>query len=88
MHRIILVAGSIIASSIGFALAGYVLSEAIRNSRRQIRPKRTRELRLLANDFTRDYVLGEPFRRGYDTPELHRDDTLARMHSSKTRDAH
>jgi hypothetical protein len=87
MHRIILVAGSIIASSLGFVLTGYVLSEAIRNSRRKMRPQRIKEPRLAADNSTRDYFFAEPSRRGYDTPELHRDDNLARMHLTKTRDA-
>ena len=84
MHRIILMAGSIIASTIGFALAGFILSEAVKNSRRQSPSNRTNKLRFVAADFP---LFPEPFRRGYDTPELHRDDTLARMQSGKTRDA-
>lgn len=82
MHRILLMAGTILASSIGFALAGLVLGEAIRNSRGrspgnpfpslvqmpQGRPLQARHL--------------ETAVRGYDTPELHRDDTLIRMKQS------
>jgi hypothetical protein len=82
MHRIIFMAGSIIASSLGLALAGLVLREAIRNSRSQTRSKPFH-----------DRVFTDPasvFRsriwdiavRGYDTPELQHDDNLARQRQS------
>ena len=79
MHRILLMAGTILASSIGFALVGLVLGEAIRNSRG----------RLPGNSLVympRSRPLGarhlETAVRGYDTPELHHDDTLIRMKQS------
>lgn len=87
MHRIILMAGSILASSIGFALAGFILSEAIRNSRRQAPSKKAYKARLVSDDSFRDSTLRDLVRRGYDTPELHREDTLARMQSGNSRDA-
>lgn len=82
MHRIIFLAGSLIASSLGLALAGLVLREAIRNARRQTQPRGSR-----------DRVFADPARvfeariwdiavRGYDNPELHYDDTLARERRS------
>ncbi|MGH7853152.1 MAG: hypothetical protein ACREP3_06900 [Candidatus Binatia bacterium] len=80
-------AGSIIASSIGFALAGFILSEAIRNSRRQVRSKKAYEPWLVSDDSFRVSTLRDSVRRGYDTPELHREDTLARMPSGNSRDA-
>jgi hypothetical protein len=77
MHRILLMAGTILASSIGFALAGLVLGEAIRNSRG----------RSPGNPFPSLVQMPQGRRlhaavRGYDTPELHRDDTLIRMKQS------
>ena len=78
-------AGSIIASTIGFALAGFILGEAIRNSRRPAPSIKT--FKPVLADFVRHSSFGEPLRRGYDTPELHREDTLARMQSGNNRDA-
>lgn len=82
MHGIILMAGSIIASSIGFALAGFILSEAIRNSRRQAASKKIYGPRWVTDEYTRHSALRHPVSRGYDTPELHREDTLARTKQS------
>jgi hypothetical protein len=82
MHGIILLAGSIIASSIGFALAGFILTEAIRNSRRQATSRRVYRPRLNTNGFTHHPALAVPVCRGYDTPELYREDFLARTRQS------
>jgi hypothetical protein len=87
MHSIVIMVGTILASSIGFTLAGLVLSEAIRNSRRQASSKKTDEPRLFFDDSFRISTLCDLVRRGYDTPELHREDTLARMQSENSRDA-
>ena len=84
MHSIILMAGSIIASTIGFALAGFILSEAIRNSRRQASMKKFKPV---LDDFFQHSSFGKLLQRGYDTPELHREDTLARMQARKHRNA-
>lgn len=82
MHRIVLMVGTIIASSIGFALAGCILGDAIKNSRRQSRSKRIANPRFAVNAGFFDSHLREATLRGYDTPELHRDDTLARLKQS------
>jgi hypothetical protein len=82
MHRIVLMVGTMIASSIGFALAGFILGDAIKNSRRQSRSKRIANPRSAANTGILDSHLREVTLRGYDTPELHRDDTLARLKQS------
>jgi hypothetical protein len=87
MHSIVLMVGTILASSIGFALAGLILSEAIRNSRRQTSSKNTDKPRLVADDSFRVSTLCDLAHRGYDTPELHREDTLARMQSENSREA-
>lgn len=87
MHRIILMAGSILASSIGFALTGFILREAIRNSRRQTTSQRVYTTRLATDEYHQISALRNPVLRGYDTPELHREDTLARMQSGASRDA-
>jgi hypothetical protein len=82
MPRIIFMAGTIIASSIGFALAGLVLREAIKNSR----PRRS--AKPLHSELFADPVGVFDSRtwdiavRGYDSPELRHDDTLARQRLS------
>ena len=78
MQRFILIAGTILASSLGFALAGLILNDAIRNSRR--RPVRKKDYRpqLRAVQTLQYSVLADPICRGYDSPELHREDSLAR----------
>ena len=82
MHGIILMAGAIIASSLGFALAGFILSEAIRNSRRQATPQRVYTARSVTDKDSRPATLRHPVFRGYDTPELHREDSLVRTKQS------
>jgi hypothetical protein len=82
MPRLILMAGTIIASSLGFALAGFILGDAIRNSRRRSAPKRVYRPRFLADENYQDSAFLDPECRGYDTPELYREDTLARKKQS------
>jgi hypothetical protein len=87
MPRLILMAGTIIASSVGFALAGLIIGEVIKNSRRRHAPNRVYRPRFLADDNVQDLPFFEPGCRGYDTPELYREDTLARKkHSGNDRD--
>ena len=77
MHRFILLAGSIIASSIGLALAGLILREAVKSSHRRIRLGAYWHPALPASDLqSRLSDLGV---RGYDTLELRYEDTLARL---------
>ena len=77
-------AGTIIASSIGFALAGLVLRDAIKNSRPR-RPVKNFHSALFADPIgvfearTWDIAV-----RGYDSPELQHDDALARQRLSGT----
>jgi hypothetical protein len=78
MHRTILMAGTIIASTLGFALAGMILGDAIRNSRRRPAPRRVYAPRFIPNERASDSRFRDPPCRGYDTPELYREDTLAR----------
>jgi hypothetical protein len=78
MQRFILMAGTILAFSLGFALAGFILNEAIRNSRRRPIGKKDYRGQLRAPQTLQYSVLGDPACRGYDTPELHREDSLAR----------
>lgn len=82
MPGIILMAGAIIASSVGFALAGFILSEAIRNSRRRATSQRAYRTRLVMDEDSRPSALRYPVIRGYDTPELHREDSSARTKQS------
>jgi hypothetical protein len=84
MHRIMLMAGSILASSFGFALAGLALGHAIRNSRRS-RPVNRSAMPVLGRvdmDIAAD--AWNVAVRGYDTPELAREDGSARKKSSGT----
>lgn len=78
MHRMILMAGTIIASTLGFALAGMILGDAIRNSRRRPAPRRFYTPRFIANASASGSRFRDPPCRGYDTPELYREDNLAR----------
>jgi hypothetical protein len=82
MHGIILVAGAIIALSLGFVLAGFILSEAIRNSRRRATSQTTYRTRLVTDKYSQPSALGHSVFRGYDTPELRREDSLARTKQS------
>lgn len=86
MQRFILIAGTILASSLGFALAGFILNDAIRNSRR--RPVRKTDYRpqLRAAQTLQYSVLADPICRGYDSPELHREDSLERTKKPGNRD--
>jgi hypothetical protein len=82
MHRLIFMAGTIIASSLGFALAGLVLCEAIRNARaHKIEPSRP-----VLTQVDSEYIGWESVIRGYDSPEIAREDRLARArHSGNNR---
>ena len=82
MHRIIFMAGSIIASSLGLALAGLVLREAIRNSRRQARSKAFHDRIFTDPAGVFDSRVWDIAVRGYDSPELRHDDALARQRQS------
>lgn len=85
MHRLILMIGTIMASSMGFALAGLILGDTIRNSRRSSTPRRLPKPRhTVATDAFNAALDGLPI-RGYDTPELYRDDTRARLKQSGQR---
>lgn len=79
MPRIIFMAGTLLASSIGFALAGLVLREAIRNARAR------KPLQAFSGSvFTfRDSIVTrwETPVRGYDSPEVAQDDIVARTRS-------
>ncbi len=79
MHRLIFMAGTIIASSLGFALAGFVLCEAIRNARGH---KVMESLRPVLARVDSEYTGWESAIRGYDTPELAREDRLVRARYS------
>jgi hypothetical protein len=78
MHRFILMAGTILASSLGFALVGFILGDAIRNSRRLPARKGVHKRQILAVQDFQESIFSDPTYRGYDTPELHREDSLAR----------
>ena len=82
MQQIIVMAGTIIASSMGIALAGLILGNAIRNSRRSRASRKSPKPQFIAVPDVLDACLGKTTRRGYDTPELHRDDTLQRLKQS------
>lgn len=77
MHRMIIMAGTIFASSVGFVLAGLVLREAIRNCRRQGQPRQVNRFPSAHSDTAGGEM--EIASRGYDTPELAREDLLARL---------
>jgi hypothetical protein len=79
MHRIFLVAGTIIASTIGFALVGRALSEATRNSRRHSRSKNSYRPAFTDPASIFDLPAWDIAVRGYDSPELRRDDDRARL---------
>jgi len=80
MHRIIFMAGTIIASSFGFALVGLVLREAIKNARTQWA---TRDVSLSDLPSLDTPVIDwEIAVRGYDSPEVEKDDRSARARYS------
>jgi hypothetical protein len=79
MHRIFLVAGTIIASTIGFALAGLVLSERSKTRRRRSRSKNSYSPAFTDPTSIFDLRSWDIAVRGYDSPELRRDDSRARM---------
>ena len=86
MHRILLVAGTIIASTIGFALAGLILSEATKPPRRHSRSRNSYGPAFTDPTSIFDLRSWDIAVRGYDSPELRRDDGRARMrHSGSNR---
>jgi hypothetical protein len=82
MYRFILITGTIIGSSLGFALAGLTLGEAIRNSRRRAAPKRIYKRHFLVDENVLRSAFRDPISRGYDSPEVLREDSLARTKNS------
>ena len=82
MHWFILMAGALIASSIGLALVGLVLREAIRNSRRPVASKTLYTPRRVSHAYAKHSALRLPLSRGYDSPEIQREDTFARTKQS------
>ena len=82
MDQIILLAGTVFASSIGLALLALVLVTTIRSSHKQAasQPVQTPHLVDEANIFPP--AVSEPTIRGYDTPELCGEDNLARWRQS------
>jgi hypothetical protein len=81
MEQFILLAGTVFASSIGFALLALVLVTTIRNSHKQADSE---PVQTYVVDEEKIFVpaVSEPTIRGYDTPELCRDDHLARWRQS------
>jgi hypothetical protein len=76
MPQLILLIGTIIASSIGFVLVALILRNAIRESRQPNNPSGVQTV-----DFTNadpDWTARDLAVRGYDTPELWREDVLTR----------
>ena len=69
MPQIILVTGTILASSVGLALTVLILRNAIRNAWRRVKvaERRTAEF---TGDADLDVRSGDLAVRGYDTPEL------------------
>ena len=82
MPRIIFMAGTIIASSIGFVLAGLVLRDAIKNSRPRRSAKSLHSALFADPAGMFDSRAWDIALRGYDSPELRQDDTLARQRLS------
>ena len=79
MPRIIFMAGTLLASSLGFALAGLVLREAIRNARAH---KPLQACCSSVVSFTDSLGMRwETAVRGYDSPEIAQDDIVARARS-------
>jgi hypothetical protein len=79
MPRIIFMAGTIIAASIGFALAGLVLRDAIKNSRPRRAAKSLHGALFADSAGVFDSRTWDIAVRGYDSPELQHDDALARQ---------
>jgi hypothetical protein len=82
MPRIIFMTGTIIASSIGLALAGLVLRDAIKNSRPRRLAKNLHSALFTEPAGVFDSRTWDIAMRGYDSPELRHDDTLARQRLS------
>ena len=76
MPRIIFMAGTLLASSFGLALAGLVLREAIRNARAR---KPLQAFSSSAFSFPDSLATRRKTAvRGYDSPEIAQDDIVAR----------
>lgn len=79
MEQIILMAGTILAAAIGCALVGLVLVRAVGNSRNAVRSKDIRSTLFVEESNAFKLLGSEPPLRGYDSPELHRDDAQKRL---------
>jgi hypothetical protein len=82
MDQIVLMVGTLVASAIGIALLGLVVRSAIRNSRKA---NPSTNLRPLGFGDERDSFAASALElavRGYDSPELCREDQLARFRQS------
>ena len=85
MERLVLIARTVAASLLGLALfarviAGMIKSYRIANISRGTRPPRT------GDEKTENFewlTVAEPV-RGYDTPELYREDSVARLERATT----
>jgi hypothetical protein len=82
MDQIILLAGTVFASSIGLALLALVLITTIRRSHEQAGSALVQTLHLVDEENFLASAVSEPAIRGYDTPELCQEDNLARYRQS------
>jgi hypothetical protein len=78
MLELVLLTGTIVASSFGFALLALILRNAVRKSRKPRKLPETRATALIANASASNSLRWDLAVRGYDTPELCREDMLAR----------
>ena len=77
MPQLILLTGTIIAASIGFALVALILRNTIRKSRQPHNSSGNQTVDFTAAD--PDWTTTDLVVRGYDTPELWREDMLTRQ---------
>ena len=77
MHQLLLVVGIVLASSMGLALLALVLKSSLRNSRTS-RFDNVQTLPLIEEPVLAENTDLAHAVRGYDTPELYRQDELSR----------
>ena len=82
MDQIVLMVGITVAFAIGIALLALVLMTAIRNARKVNRSPQIRPLGFVADKDSCASSALELAVRGYDTPELCREDQVARFRQS------
>jgi hypothetical protein len=78
MLELVLLTGTIVALSFGLALIALILRNAVRKSRKPRKSPDIKPVNVFHDANSLDSIQWELALRGYDTPELCREDRLAR----------